>query len=159
MAVQQASTAIAERTLAIIDDLKRLEGPLLPILHGIQHEFGYVPQETVPVIAEALNLSRAEVHGVVTFYHDYRSHPAGRHVLKLCQAEACQSMGSDAVAARVKQLLGIDFHETTKDGAVTLEPVYCLGLCACSPSAMLDGEVIGRLDADSIDEIVEAVRL
>jgi formate dehydrogenase subunit gamma len=159
LAMQQASTAITERTLAIVDDLKRLEGPLLPILHGIQHEFGYVPQETLPVIAEALNLSRAEVHGVVTFYHDYRSHPAGRHVLKLCQAEACQSMGADAVAARVKQLLGIDFHETTKDGAVTLEPVYCLGLCACSPSAMLDGEVIGRLDAGKVDEIVAEVRL
>ena len=99
-----------------------------------------------------------EVHGVVTFYHDYRKEPAGRHVLKLCQAEACQSMGSDAIAARVKQLLGIDFHQTTKDGSVTLEPVYCLGLCACSPSGMLDGEVIGRLDDEAIDEIVEAVR-
>ena len=94
MPMQQASTGIAERTGAIIEDLKELEGPLLPILHGIQEEFGYVPQESLPVIAEALNISRAEVHGVVTFYHDYRSHPAGRHVLKLCQAEACQSMGS-----------------------------------------------------------------
>jgi formate dehydrogenase subunit gamma len=158
VAMQQASTAIAERTLAIIEDMKGLEGPLLPILHGIQHEFGYVPQDCLPVLAEALNISRAEVHGVVSFYHDYRSHPAGRHVLKLCQAEACQSMGSDAITAQVKKVLGIDFHETTKDGAVTLEPVYCLGLCACSPSAMLDGEVIGRLDADRIDEIVAEVR-
>ena len=98
------------------------------------------------------------MHGVVTFYHDYRSHPAGRHVLKLCQAEACQSMGGDAIAARCSKLLGIGFHETAKDGAVTLEPVYCLGLCACAPSAMLDGEVIGRLDADKIDEIVAEVR-
>jgi formate dehydrogenase subunit gamma len=156
--MQQASTQIAARTAEIVDEMSGLEGPLLPILHGIQHEFGYVPQEALPVIAEGLNLSRAEVYGVVSFYHDYRSHPAGRHVLKLCQAEACQSMGSDAVAARVKQLLGIDFHETTKDGAVTLEPVYCLGLCACSPSAMLDGEVIGRLDAARVDEIVAEVR-
>jgi formate dehydrogenase subunit gamma len=156
--MQQASTQIAARTAEIIDALRGLEGPLLPILHGVQGEFGYVPQEALPVIAEALNLSRAEVYGVVTFYHDYRSHPAGRHVLKLCQAEACQSMGSDAIAARVKQLLGIDFHETTGDGAVTLEPVYCLGLCACSPSAMLDGEVIGRLDAAKVDEIVAEVR-
>ena len=156
--MQQASTQIAARTAEIIDAMSGLEGPLLPILHGIQQEFGYVPQETLPVIADALNLSRAEVHGVATFYHDYRSHPAGRHVLRLCQAEACQSMGSEATTARIKQLLGIGFHETTRDGAVTLEPVYCLGLCACAPSAMLDGEVIGRLDAETIDEIVAEVR-
>ena len=158
MAVQPASTEIATRTASIVQEFRALEGPLLPILHGIQHEFGFVPQETLPVIAEALNLSRAEVHGVATFYHDYRRQPAGRHVLKLCQAEACQSMGSEAVAARIKQLLGIGFHETARDGSVTLEPVYCLGLCACAPSAMLDGEVIGRLDDETIDEIVEAVR-
>lgn len=158
MTMQPASTDILERTSAVLQELKDLEGPLLPILHGIQHEFGYVPREALPLIASELNLSRAEVHGVVTFYHDYRSHPAGRHVLKLCQAESCQSMGSDAVAARLKQLLGIDFHETTKDGSVTLEPVYCLGMCACSPAAMLDGEVIGRLDTDKIDEIVAEVR-
>jgi len=158
MAMQPASTEIATRTASIVEEFRSLEGPLLPILHGVQHAFGHVPQEALPVIADALNISRAEVHGVVTFYHDYRKEPAGRHVLKLCQAEACQSMGSDAIAARVKQLLGIDFHETTKDGSVTLEPVYCLGLCACSPSAMLDGEVIGRLDDEAIDEIVEAVR-
>jgi formate dehydrogenase subunit gamma len=158
MAVQPASTEIATRTASIVQEFRALEGPLLPILHGIQHEFGYVPQESLQVIAEELNLSRAEVHGVVTFYHDYRRQPAGRHVLKLCQAEACQSMGSEAVAARIKQLLGIGFHETARDGSVTLEPVYCLGLCACAPSAMLDGEVIGRLDDDTIYEIVEAVR-
>ena len=158
MTMQPASTEIQSRTAAIIQELKDLEGPLLPILHGIQEEFGHVPQAAVPVIADGLNLSRAEVHGVVTFYHDFRARPAGRHVLKLCQAEACQSMGSDAVAAKIKQLLGIGFHETTRDGSVTLEPVYCLGLCACSPSAMLDGEVIGRLDDDKIDEILAEVR-
>jgi formate dehydrogenase subunit gamma len=156
--LQAQSTEIAAQTRAIIDGLNGLEGPLLPILHEIQEEFGYVPQESLPVIADALNLSNAEVHGVVTFYHDYRRQPAGRHVLKLCQAEACQSMGSDAVADRVKRLLGIGFHETTLDGAVTLESVYCLGLCACAPAALLDGEVIGRLDADAIDEIVAEVR-
>jgi formate dehydrogenase subunit gamma len=156
---QHASTEIASRTTAVVNDLKGLEGPLLPILHGIQDEFGYVPGESLPVIADLLNLSRAEVHGVVTFYHDYRNHPAGRHVLKLCRAEACQSMGGDAIAARMQQLLGIGFHETTKDGSVTLEPVYCLGLCACAPSAMLDGEVIGRLDADKVEEIAAEVRL
>ena len=156
--MQQASTEIAARTAEIVAEMRGLEGSLLPILHGIQEEFGYVPREALPVIAEALNISRAEVYGVVSFYHDYRSQPAGRHVLKLCQAEACQSMGSDRIAAQVKLALGIDFHETTKDGAVTLEPVYCLGLCACAPSAMLDGEVIGRLDDEKLDEIVEAVR-
>jgi formate dehydrogenase subunit gamma len=156
--MQHASTRVASRTTAIIEELKGLEGSLLPILHEIQEEFGYVPTESLPVIAEALNISNAEVHGVVTFYHDYRNHPAGRHVLKVCRAEACQSMGGDAIAAQIQQLLGIGFHETAKDNSVTLEPVYCLGLCACSPAAMLDGEVIGRLDADKIDEIVEEVR-
>jgi formate dehydrogenase subunit gamma len=158
LTTQPASTEISSRTTAVINELKGLEGPLLPILHGLQEEFGYVPGESLPVIADALNLSRAEVHGVVTFYHDYRNHPAGRHVLKLCRAEACQSMGGDAIAAKMQQLLGIGFHETTKDGAVTLEPVYCLGLCACAPSAMLDGEVIGRLDAEKIEEIAAEVR-
>lgn len=158
MTMQPASTEIASRTAAIIQEMRGLEGPLLPILHGIQEEFGHVPQDSLPVIAEALNISRAEVHGVVTFYHDYRSHPAGRHVLKVCQAESCQSMGSDSITAKLKQLLGIGFHETTGDGAVTLEPVYCLGLCACSPAAMLDGEVIGRLDDEKLDEIVAEVR-
>ena len=157
--MQHASTEIASRTAAVINELKGLEGPLLPILHGIQDEFGYVPGESLPVIADLLNISQAEVHGVVTFYHDYRNHPAGRHVLKLCRAEACQSMGGDAIAAKLQQLLGIGFHETTKDGAVTLEPVYCLGLCACAPSAMLDGQVIGRLDAEKIEEIAAEVRL
>ena len=146
-------------TQAIVAELKGLEGPLLPILHEIQAEFGYVPQESLPVIARELNLSRAEVHGVVTFYHDFRERPAGRHVLKLCRAEACQSMGGEAVAERVKALLGIDFHQTTLDGAVTLEPVYCLGLCSCAPSAMLDGEVHGRLDAAAAAELVEEARL
>jgi formate dehydrogenase subunit gamma len=158
MDIQHAGTEITKRTAAIVQDLKDIEGPLLPILHEIQDEFGHVPQEILPVIASGLNISRAEVHGVVSFYHDYREQPAGRHVLKLCQAEACQSMGSDAVAARLKQTLGIDFHQTSADGAVTLEPVYCLGLCACSPAALLDGEVIGRIDADTVDEIVEVVR-
>ncbi|MER8828371.1 formate dehydrogenase subunit gamma [Mesorhizobium sp. M0938] len=158
MTMQPASTEIASRTAAIVQELKGLEGPLLPILHGIQEEFGHVPQDALPVIAEALNITKAEVHGVVSFYHDYRSHPAGRHVLKVCQAEACQSMGSDLIAAKLKQLLGIGFHETTRDGSVTLEPVYCLGLCACAPSAMLDGEVIGRLNDEKLDEIVAEVR-
>lgn len=158
MPMQAAGTEIERRTTQVITELSGLEGPLLPILHEIQDEFGYVPTEALPVIAQALNISNAEVHGVVSFYHDYRKEPTGRHVLKVCRAEACQSMGSDAVASKLKQALGIGFHETSKDGSVTLEPVYCLGLCACAPSAMLDGEVIGRIDEDAIDEIVAAVR-
>ncbi|TKT74268.1 formate dehydrogenase subunit gamma [Aquamicrobium sp. LC103] len=158
MTMQHASTDIAFRTAQVVDGLKDLEGPLLPILHELQEEFGCVPPEALPVIAEALNISNAEVHGVVTFYHDYRNQPAGRHVLKVCRAEACQSMGGDAIATQISRALGIGFHETAKDGSVTLEPVYCLGLCACAPAAMLDGEVIGRLDAGKIDEIVQEVR-
>jgi formate dehydrogenase subunit gamma len=153
-----AAGDVATRAGAIIDSMKSMEGPLLPILHGIQEEFGYVPQDVLPLIAQALNLSRAEVHGVMTFYHDYRDHPAGRHVLKLCRAEACQSMGGDQVAERVRQHLGIDWHQTTLDGAVTLEPVYCLGLCACAPAAMLDGEVHGRVDEALANELVAEAR-
>ncbi|KQQ79131.1 formate dehydrogenase [Rhizobium sp. Leaf321] len=146
------------RSLSIIASLKHLEGPMLPILHAIQAEFGYVPDEVKQVIATELNLSRAEVHGVVTFYHEFRDHPAGRHVLKLCRAEACQSMGSDHIADRARQVLGIDFHETTLDGAVTLEPVYCLGLCACAPAAMMDGELYGRVDEQCLGDMVREAR-
>ena len=156
--MQAQSTQVAERTAAIVDGLKVLEGPLLPILHGVQEEFGHVPVEALPVIADALNMSNAEVHGVVSFYHDYRREPAGRHVLKVCQAEACQSMGSDGVAARLSDLLGAGLHGTAKDGSVTIEPVYCLGLCACAPAVMLDGQVIGRVDDEAIEEIAAEVR-
>ncbi|GGB08139.1 formate dehydrogenase subunit gamma [Brucella endophytica] len=155
--MQTASTDIAARAIEIIDQFKDVEGPLLPILHGLQEEFGHVPSETLSIVAGALNLSRAEVHGVFTFYHDFRENPAGRHVLKICRAEACQSMGSERLAERAAELLGIDWNETSADGAVTLEPVYCLGLCACAPAAMLDGEVIGRLDEEQLQEIAAEV--
>lgn len=130
------------------------EGSLLPILHDVQEAFGYVPREIEPMIAEALSLSRAEVHGVVTFYHDFREKPAGRHVLKICRAEACQSAGGEALAHECEQKLGIKFGTTTDDGRVTLEPVYCLGLCSVSPSAMLDGKIVGRLDAKKLDRLI-----
>jgi formate dehydrogenase subunit gamma len=158
MTMQPHGTEVASKASAIIEEMKSLEGPLLPILNGIQAEFGHVPREVVPVIAEALNLTRAEVYGVVSFYHDYRDHAPGRHVLKVCRAEACQSMGGDAIAEKLQELLGVSFHETAKDRSVTLEPVYCLGLCACAPSAMLDGEVIGRLDDERLEEIAAEVR-
>lgn len=153
-----AEAEVLARTRAVIAAHEGMEGSLLPILHGLQEEFGYVPSEAVPEVALALNISRAEAHGVVSFYHDYRSHPAGRHVLKLCSAEACQSMGGAGIADRVKRELGLGFHETAKDGSVTLEPVYCLGLCACAPAAQLDGRVIGRLDADKVGAIISEVR-
>ena len=158
MNLHVTSGAYADRSRSIIRGLKHLEGPMLPILHALQEEFGFIPDEVKPVIAQELNISRADVHGVVTFYHDFRQTPAGRHVLKLCRAEACQAMGGDALAAAARRLLGIDFHQTTPDGAVTLEPVYCLGLCACAPAAMLDEEVHGRMDEHCLGELVAEAR-
>ena len=148
----------AERTAQIIAEHKDLEGPLLPILHALQETFGYIDRAAEPVVAEALNISRAEVHGVVTFYHDFRRAPAGRHVVKLCRAEACQAAGGDALAARAEARLGVAMGETTPDGGVTLEPVYCLGLCATAPSAMVDGRVVGRLDEQRLDAVLAEAR-
>lgn len=130
-----------------------LEGPALPILHALQEEFGYVPEAAVPQLAQALNISRAEMHGVVSFYHDFRREPAGRHVLKLCRAESCQSLGSEKIAADFLERLKIEWGGTTNDGALTIEAVYCLGLCAHSPSALYDGEPLGRVDAEKLDEL------
>ena len=144
----------AERTAQIVAEHRSLEGPLLPILHAIQRAFGSVPEQAVPIVAEALNLSRAEVHGVVTFYHDFRQQPAGRHVLKLCRAEACQAAGGEALAARAEERLGVRFGGTTLDGRVTLEPVYCLGLCSVSPSAMIDGRIVARIDDKKLDALL-----
>ncbi|WMT72105.1 formate dehydrogenase subunit gamma [Bradyrhizobium sp. Ash2021] len=149
----------AVRGADIIAELAHLEGATLVILQALQEAFGYVPEPAIPMIASAINLSRAEVHGVFTFYHDFRREPAGRHVLKLCRAEACQAAGGDALAARAEAKLGITVGSTTADERVTLEPVYCLGLCATAPSAMLDGRVVGRLNEARIDALVaEALR-
>ena len=153
MSLQPASTEFASRTAAIIEGLKGLEGPLLPILHGIQEEFGYVPRDAVPLIAEALNLSRAEVHGVVTFYHDFRSAAAPAAMCSSSAAPKPASRWAASARRAARAALGIGFHETTRDGAVTLEAVYCLGLCACRPPAMIDGQVVGRLDDDKLDAI------
>ena len=131
-----------------------MDGPLLPILHALQEEFGYVDEAAEPLIAAALNRSRAEIHGVVTFYHDFRHAPAGRHVLKLCRAEACQAAGGDALRAQAEARLGIAMGTTAADGSVTLEPVYCLGLCATAPSAMIDGRLVGRLDRRRLDAVL-----
>jgi formate dehydrogenase subunit gamma len=130
----------------------------MPVLHALQAAFGYIHAEAVPMVAQALNLTRAEIYGVMSFYHDFRREPPGRHVLRLCRAEACQSVGAEAVAEHVKQRLGVDWHGTTADGAVTLEPVFCLGLCAVGPSAMLDGAPLGRLDNARVNAALERTR-
>src|SRR3984885_10498636 len=139
------------RGAEIIGEHAKQEGATLVILHALQEAFGYVPEAAIPMVAQALNLSRAEVHGVFTFYHDFRHKPAGKHVLKLCRAEACQAAGGDALAARAGAKLGVSIGHTTPDERVTLEPIYCLGLCASAPSAMLDGRLVGRLDEARID--------
>jgi formate dehydrogenase subunit gamma len=131
------------------------QGALLQILHAVQATVGYIPPLAVPVIAASLNLSRADVHGVVSFYHYFRHEPAGRHTIQLCQAEACRSVHCDVLADHVRQRLAIDFHGTTADGRFTLEPVYCLGNCACGPSMMLDRELHGRVTAESFDALIE----
>lgn len=139
----------------IITPLKDKPGALLPILHGVQNALGYVPSESVPVIAHALNLSRAEVHGVISFYHYFRDAPPGKHTIHLCRAESCQSMGGKPLENHVKTRLGIDFHETTTDGKFTLEPVYCLGNCACSPAMQIGEEIYGRVSAKTFDEVID----
>jgi formate dehydrogenase subunit gamma len=133
-------------------------GPLLEVLHEVQREFGCVPPEAIPQIARGLNLSRAEVHGVVTFYHHFRSTPPGRHRLQICRAESCQAMQGDALAAHAEQRLGVRFGETTADGGCTLEAVYCLGNCACSPAILLDEEPHGRMTPDRLDELLAGCR-
>jgi formate dehydrogenase subunit gamma len=135
-----------------------LPGALLPVLHAIQDRLGFIPPEALPRIAKALNLSRAEVHGVITFYHDFRTSPRARHVVKVCRAEACQSMGGEALAAHIKTRLGADFHHASSDGAVTLEPVFCLGNCACSPALTIDGRLYGRVTPERFDQILQAAR-
>jgi len=135
--------------------LKDKPGALLPILHAIQDALGYVPAESVPAIAKALNLSRAEVHGVISFYHYFRDTPPGKHTIHLCRAESCQAMGGKQLETHVKNRLGIDFHETTADGKFSLEPVYCLGNCACSPAMQIDEEIFGRVSANRFDAVVK----
>lgn len=132
-------------------------GALLPLLHAVQDALGHVPDAAVPLIAEGLNLSRAEVHGVITYYHHFRRVPAGRHVLQVCRAEACQAMGADALWAYACSRLGVDGGGTRTDGAVTLEPVYCLGLCAMSPAVALDEAPRARMSAARLDALLQEV--
>lgn len=129
-------------------------GPLLLILHAVQKELGYVPDEAIPLIADGLNLSRAEVHGVVSFYHYFRRTPRGRHVVQICRAESCQAMKGDSLAAYAQQRLQVGFHETTADGRFSLEPVYCLGNCACSPAIMVDEDLHGLVSPERFDALI-----
>lgn len=141
---------------ALIARFAGVQGPLLPLLHAVQDELGFIPREAVARIAEGLNLSRAEVHGVVSFYHYFRQHPPGRHVLRLCRAEACQAVGCEATEAHAKRVLGIDYEGTTADGQFTLEAAYCLGNCAAGPSLMIDDRLFGRVTPARLDELLAA---
>lgn len=159
MSPETNAEEITTITSEIIDQLQSLEGPMLPILNELQSHFGFVPKDSMPVIADKLNLSKAEVHGVVSFYHDYRDKPAGDHVIKICRAEACQAMGVNELSEKLLSLLDIGWGQTSDNGKVTVEATYCLGLCACAPAAMVDGKLVARLDADKIEAIAKEVSL
>ncbi len=148
------SSLIQTTVQNIATALKNKPGALLPILHAVQDTLGYIPEESIPTIAKTLNLSRAEVHGVISFYHYFRDSKPGKQIIHLCRAESCQAMGGKHLEAHVKNRLGIDFHETTSDGQYSLEPVYCLGNCACSPAIQIGTDVYGRVSADSFDAII-----
>lgn len=139
----------------ILESLQHKPGALLPILHAIQDSQGYIPPESIQMIADALQQTRAEVHGVVTFYHHFRLSPPGKHVVQICRAEACQARGVRALEAHAKNTLGVDYHGTTADREITLEPVYCLGNCACGPSIRVGDQIMGRVDAERFDTLVE----
>lgn len=156
--MSELSNQVLAKITTHIDNHKTMPGALLPLLHAIQDDIGYVPEASYEFISKALALSVAEVHGVVTFYHHFRRHPVGQHVLQVCRAESCQSMGSEKLEQDIKSCLGIDYHQTTSDGAITLEPVYCLGNCACSPAVMLDSDVYGRMNSDKLIALIKEVR-
>ena len=146
----------ADRAQARIRELEHLPGALLPILHALQEDFGYIDPAATPLIAEALNISHAEVHGVISFYHHFRQKPAGRHTLWICRAESCQSMGCEKLVEQVEQRAGIKIGETTPDGSLTVEQVFCLGNCALSPAVLLDGQPYGRVSPNVADFLVDS---
>ena len=148
----------AERAAAVILAHRHLAGAMLPMLHALQAEFGYVPPEVEPMLADALNLSRAEVFGVISFYHDFRREPAGRHVLRICRAEACQAMGAVPLADRLLERLGLQWGGRTPDGSLTVEPTFCLGLCACAPAALYDGEPLAQVNSAMLETLVAEAR-
>ena len=159
--VEPVSTLSATERAAVRDAcarLKALPGALLPILHAVQRSVGFIPKDAVALIAQELNLSIADVHGVLTFYHYFRQQRTGRHVVHICRAEACQALGGQALEAHAKASLGIDFHGTTADGSISLEPVYCLGNCALGPSIMIDERLMGRVSAPRFDALIGPLR-
>ncbi|MDO8860139.1 formate dehydrogenase subunit gamma [Haliea sp. E1-2-M8] len=149
---------IAERVRNIADGQRDLPGALLPILHAVQDALGFIPEAAIPIIAEVLNLSRAEVHGVVSFYHHFRRQLPGQHIVQICRAESCQAVGARALEAEARAQLGIDYHQTTADRCITLEPVYCLGNCACSPAVRVNDEIHGLMDAAKLSALLAALR-
>jgi formate dehydrogenase subunit gamma len=155
--MQAAALSLEESVEGIVSDHAGQVGALMPILHAVQERFGFVPEEAIPILARKLNLSRAEVHGVIHFYHDFRKDMPGDHIIQVCRAEACQAMGSVALEEHVKKKLDIDFGETSKDGRFTLEPVYCLGNCACTPSIRIDDDIHARVTPEHFDRLLEAL--
>lgn len=143
---------------AEVDALKHKPGALLPILHALQDRIGFIPEAAVPIIADSLHQTRAEVHGVISFYHHFRTTPPGRHVVQICRAEACQSVGARQLEAHAKARLGVDYHQTTADREITLEAVYCLGNCACGPSIRVNDSVRGRVTPEAFDELIDELQ-
>lgn len=154
MSAIQSNNRNGETVSLVISHLKSNPSSLLTILHGIQDKLGYIPDDSISTIAKELNLSKADVHGVISFYHHFRFTPPGRHIVRICRAEACQSIGSNALIAHAMTQLGIGFHETTENNAITLEPIYCLGNCACSPSMMIDEQLYGRVTPEKFDQLI-----
>lgn len=156
--IESRSTTLSAEVEKIIADHANTPGAMLPMLHAIQQEQGYIPPESVELIAKTLQISRAEVHGFITFYHDFRMQPGGKHLVQVCRAESCQAMGSRHLEAHVKYKLGIDYQQCTDDGLIQLEAVYCLGNCACSPSIRIDDDIYGRVTPERFDEILGELR-
>jgi len=156
--MQSSPFSLAQAVESLVQEHIGQVGPLMLVLHGLQERLGYVPAEAIPMIAIALNLSRAEVHGVMHFYHDFRTEPAGAHIIQVCRAEACQAMGARALERHVSSKLGISFGETTPDGRFTLDPVYCLGNCACAPTVRIDDDVHARVTPARFDQLLKGLQ-
>ena len=158
--MSKANPTLEQQLQPLIDQHREFEGPLLPLLHAIQRQLGYIPDDAVPLLAEALHLSRAEIHGVISFYHQFRTSPGGRHRIQICRAEACQAVGARALVQHAKTALGLDFGETSAEPehTITLEPVYCLGNCACGPSVRIDDRIHGRIDSQRFDQLVSDLK-
>ncbi|WP_417531442.1 formate dehydrogenase subunit gamma [Marinobacter lipolyticus] len=155
---ETTATDVQHMVRQIIADLKHKPGALMPILHAIQGELGYVPNDTVPTIAEGLNITRADVHGVISFYHDFRATAPGRHTIHICRAEACQARGCRTLERHAQQALGVDYHQTTQDGDITLEAAYCLGNCATGPSIRIGDDIHGRVTPARFDALIDQLQ-